>query len=502
MANLLARLRSSLLARALAATVAGTALTGLLTGAIFFLSMRGVYRHELDLRAGSAAQFVASQAQFAVLVHDRTEMERLAREAMSLEDVIFVEITDLNCEGIRVSRPVNMRGEFGSCTVGSPLAIGTKRKWSSLGRFPFVEAVHAIEAPDSDGLMGIAGTGHKPALGTLRLGMSLERPLLGAVAAVARSIVVAGIMLGVMLWLQRHELKRLLAPLRSLADFTALVHEESLDRRAAVTGTDETAALAVAFNRMLDRLAATLVSKNVAEQASQAKGQFLANMSHELRTPLNAIIGYSELLEEECEDRGIPGIAKDLRKIRNSGRMLLDLMNDLLDFSKADAGCMTFAKEPVAVAGVMVEVSETVEPMARKNGNRVVVEAAEEGMAVMADRLRFRQSLLNLAGNACKFTENGTVTLSASMRERDGSKWCEVRVRDTGIGIAQDKMAHLFEPFVQLEASSRRRYGGTGLGLVISRKFCRSMGGDITVSSREGEGSTFPLTLPAVQEIG
>src|SRR5579862_7943485 len=492
MRMVLTGLRTSLLARVLATSVVVTALTGLLTGTIFFLSMRGVYGYELELRAKSAAQFIASQAQFSMLVHDRGELDRLARQGLSIEDVIFVEIKDLNCADL----------PHGSCFAGEGKDVSTEWKWRSARRFPYVEAVGTIEAPDSEELLGTSGRGRKPALGMVRVGVSLQRPLAGTAAAAARSISVSAVMLAVMLWLQRRELKRSLAPLRKLADFTASVDESSLDRRAEVTGADETAAVAEAFNRMLDRLAATLVSKDLAEQASQAKGQFLANMSHELRTPLNAIIGYSELLEEECADRGSTAMIADLRKIRNSGRMLLDLMNDLLDFSKAEAGRMKVALEPVPVRGVIQEVADTAEPIARKNGNRLVVDPIPEDMTVLADRIRFRQSLLNLSGNACKFTENGTVTISAATIDREGTQWCEIQVRDTGIGIPAEKTEQLCEPFVQLEQSSTRKYGGTGLGLVISRRLCRLMGGDITVTSEEARGSTFTLTLPsAIQEI-
>jgi signal transduction histidine kinase len=506
--NFLARLKTSLLARALAATVAVTALTGLLTGAIFFFTMQGVYRRELELRAGSAAQFVASQAQFSMLVRDRGELERLARQGLSIEDVIFVEILDADCQSVLQAGPARRAlPDSGRRDEPSPGSAAAWR-WGSAGRFPYVEAVAAIEGPDSGELLGTSAEGQKTALGTVRLGVSLQRPLTGAAAAVLRSIAVSALALAVMLWLQRRELRRLLTPLRSLADFAASVDESNLERRAEVAGSNETASLAEAFNRMLNRLAATLVSKDLAEQASQAKGQFLANMSHELRTPLNAIIGYSELLEEECADRSVPEVIPDLRKIRNAGRMLLDLMNDLLDYSKAEAGRMKVGQEPVVVAEAIQEVADTVEATARQNGNRLVVESPAREMTVLADRIRLRQSLLNLAGNACKFTENGTVTLSAAVIDRDGARWCEIRVQDTGIGIAQEKMRQLFEPFVQLEPSSTRRHGGTGLGLVISRKLCRLMGGDITVTSEEGRGSTFTLTLPspdstpALQETG
>ncbi len=275
---------------------------------------------------------------------------------------------------------------------------------------------------------------------------------------------------------------------------------ETLDRRADPSGADEIAYLAESFNKMLDRLADTLVSKDLAERANLAKSQFLANMGHELRSPLNAIIGYSELLDDECNDRGIGGLGGDLHKIRNAGRMLLDLMNDLLDYAKTEAGKTQLTREAVSVARVIQDVADIVEPMARSNGNRLVLHMPPAETRVWADYIRFRQSLLNLASNACKFTENGTITLSVGPALAGKPNHCAVLVQDTGIGIPPEKTGQLFEAFVQLEPSATRRYSGTGLGLVISRKFCRLMDGDITAESQFGVGSIFTLSLPMAGE--
>jgi len=172
-------------------------------------------------------------------------------------------------------------------------------------------------------------------------------------------------------------------------------------------------------------------------------------------------------------------------------------MNDLLDYAKIEANRTQLSLEEFAVAPVIQEVADTVESMARKNGNRMIVLSPGAQIRVVADHLRFRQSLLNLVANACKFTENGTISIEAGIVELDGKQWCRIEVRDTGIGIAQEKFGRLFEPFVQLEPSATRRYAGTGLGLAISRRYCRLMGGDIHVESELGRGSRFVLSLPA-----
>ncbi|HUI98993.1 MAG TPA: PAS domain-containing sensor histidine kinase, partial [Usitatibacter sp.] len=230
------------------------------------------------------------------------------------------------------------------------------------------------------------------------------------------------------------------------------------------------------------------------ETASSNKSQFLANMSHELRTPLNAIIGYSELLMEDVPDEAAQA---DLRKIHSSGKHLLELINDVLDLSKIEAGKMELHPEDFEVEPLVREVAETVRPTAEKNGNRVVVSCAPDVGAVHADLTRVRQALLNLASNAVKFTKDGTISITGSRYTIPGHETIMLEVKDTGIGMTFEQVGKLFRDFQQADASTTRKYGGTGLGLAISRRICRMMRGDIVVQSTPGAGSTFTIQLPS-----
>jgi PAS domain S-box-containing protein len=242
-----------------------------------------------------------------------------------------------------------------------------------------------------------------------------------------------------------------------------------------------------------------LAARQSAEAANTAKSQFLASMSHELRTPLNAIIGYSEMLQEDAEDAGQQGFVEDLRKIHAAGKHLLTLINDVLDLSKIEAGRMELYLESFDVRKVVDDLASTVQPLVERNANRLEVRLAGDPGRMVADETRVRQVLLNLLSNACKFTEAGTIALDVR-RATDGPEddRIEFRVRDTGIGMTPEQMGRLFEAFSQAEESTASKYGGTGLGLAISRRFCRMMGGDVTVDSEAGVGSTFTVSLPAV----
>jgi signal transduction histidine kinase/CheY-like chemotaxis protein len=236
------------------------------------------------------------------------------------------------------------------------------------------------------------------------------------------------------------------------------------------------------------------------EAASRHKSQFLANMSHELRTPMNAIIGVSEMMLEDARDLGHADQVEPLERILRAARHLLALINEILDLSKIEAGKMELELESFSIAPLVGEVAATVQPTAAKNGNRVEVVCADRLGNMRADQIRIRQALLNLASNAVKFTEHGVVTISAAREGAGGREWIAFRVADTGIGMTPEQMGRLFQDFTQADSSTTRKYGGTGLGLAISRRFCRMMGGDITVESAPGRGSTFTIRLPAVVE--
>jgi len=236
------------------------------------------------------------------------------------------------------------------------------------------------------------------------------------------------------------------------------------------------------------------------EVASQLKSQFLANMSHELRTPLNAIIGVTEMLHEDAVDLKLDDQLEPLERVLRAAKHLLALINDILDLSKIEAGKMDIHIESFAIGPLINDVVQTIATMATKNGNQVVVDCAADLGTMRADQTRIRQALLNLASNANKFTEKGTVTIGARRGMEAGREWVTMAVIDTGIGLTPEQMGKLFQDFVQADASTTRKYGGTGLGLAISRRFCQMMGGDITVASEPGKGSTFTIRLPA--EVG
>ncbi|MEO0595939.1 MAG: response regulator, partial [Chloroflexota bacterium] len=240
-------------------------------------------------------------------------------------------------------------------------------------------------------------------------------------------------------------------------------------------------------------------AKEAAETANRAKSAFLANMSHELRTPLNAIIGYSEMLEEDAEDFGYEDIVPDLGKIQSAGNHLLDLINNILDLSKIEAGRMELYLEQFDVAGLIQEVGFTVEPLVKKNSNTLTIEVANDVGAALGDLTKLRQALFNLLSNAAKFTENGTIALTVWRTSDESEKdWLRYEVRDTGIGMSTEQLQEVFKEFQQADVSTTRKYGGTGLGLTISRRFAQMMGGDITVESEEGIGTAFTIIVPAI----
>ena len=250
---------------------------------------------------------------------------------------------------------------------------------------------------------------------------------------------------------------------------------------------------AAAVDRGVDDLAH---ARHAAESANLAKSQFLANMSHELRTPLNAIIGYAEMLQEDAEDRADDASVQDLNRILTAAKHLLSLINEILDLSKIESGRMDVAASAFDPVGMLKDLIETIRPMAEHNGNAIGLLGDGPNLA-NTDALKLRQCVLNLLSNAAKFTRNGKIDIEYGCQAYNGVDQLFITVRDTGIGMSKEHMGRLFRPFVQADPSITQQYGGTGLGLTITRRLAQLLGGDVTVKSALGEGSAFTLHVPA-----
>ena len=302
--------------------------------------------------------------------------------------------------------------------------------------------------------------------------------------------------------------KGITRPIYALVTATKTIARGDFTHVIQVKSRDEMGELSIAFNQMsadlkrsneeIRELNTNLVEANdQALEATRAKSAFLANMSHELRTPMNAIIGYTEMLIDDAEDQEQEDSIPDLQKIKASGKHLLALINDILDLSKIEAGKMDIYLQTFDISTMINDVVATIQPVVAKNSNTLNVNCADDIGVMSADLTKVRQGLFNLLSNASKFCKEGAISLDVTRKTLDGIDWVSFDVADTGIGMTPEQMKKLFQVFSQADDSTTRNYGGTGLGLVITRQFCQMMGGGVTVKSEAGAGATFTIRLPA-----
>jgi signal transduction histidine kinase len=289
-------------------------------------------------------------------------------------------------------------------------------------------------------------------------------------------------------------------PLRMLVDATESVSNGDTNITLDTSRKDEFGHLSTFFQHMLDNLVdqhnQLRETAKAACEANTAKSAFLANMSHELRTPLNAIIGYSEIMLDEASDRDDNIYVDDLKKTIAAGKHLLNLINEVLDLSKIEAGKMEVYAEKVNIKGLLEEISSTVNPLVKQQNNTLNIECDSNVTSIHSDVMKVRQILINLLGNACKFTENGLITVKVQQQITNSGNNVIFKIIDTGIGIKQESISNLFKAFTQEDNSTTRSYSGTGLGLSICQHMCILLGGDIDVQSTVGKGSCFTVTLP------